>query len=537
MRVGPALIGPLTISLALALSTQEYTPLTLSSETQQVDPATAHAPTTPTYEWRSWGGDLSNTHSSSNETVINAANASKLHTKWVFTTLGDVTATPTLVGNALYVTDWGGGVYRLKATTGQPVWSRTMASYTGDPQSFSRNSPAIARDRIIIGDQHSGTILAISQLNGDLLWKRVIDPLAAARITNSPVVSNGVAYVGVSSREEGLAAYNPGYVLSFRGSIQAIDVFTGAVLWKTYTVPDGYTGGAVWGSNLVVDGARGSIYAATGNNYSVPPSVSQCLQDAKTADEQPGCLAPDDYIDGVLALDLKTGHVKWSRRMQGADTWTVSCVVAGGAPCPNPDGPDYDFGSAPNLITLSGRQILGAGQKSGIYWGFNPSNGAVLYGTQVGPGGNYGGIQWGSATDNQRIYVPIMNNHHTTYTLQPSGPQWNGGSWAALDPATGKILWQTKVPGNDPHLAGYPAGTYAPVSVANGVVYGGSMAGYMVAMNAVNGKILWQFQSGGAVVAAPSVVNGVVYWGSGYGRDAKGLGGKTNNRLYAFTPN
>lgn len=536
MRLFPSQIAAISLSLAIAIAVMVHRPPAASAHGRQAKTSTTTT-TTTTYQWRSWGGDVFNSHSSPNETTISPRNAQKLHIKWAFTTLGDVTATPTLIGNALYVTDWGGGVHRLNAISGKPVWSRTMAGYTGDSQSFSRNSPAIAKDRVILGDQHSGTLLAVSQLNGDLIWKRVLDPNPAARITNSPVVSNGVAYVGTSSREETLAAFNSSYVLSFRGSVQAVDVATGQVLWTTYTVPEGYTGGAIWGSNFVVDGARGSLYVTTGNNYSVPADVSNCLMNAASESQQLACLDPADYIDSVLALDLKTGRVKWSRQLGGADTWTVSCVITGGVPCPVPSGPDYDFGAAPNLIQLSSKQILGVGQKSGMFWGLNPANGAVLYGSQVGPGGNYGGIQWGTATDNQRVYVPIMNNHHLTYTLQPSGQQWNGGSWAALNPSTGAILWQTAVPGSDPHLAGYPAGTYAPVSVANGVVYGGSMAGYMVALEASTGRILWQFQSGGAVVSAPSIVNGVVYWGSGYGRDAKGLGGQTNNKLYAFSVN
>lgn len=525
MRLFPSLIAPVSLSLALGVAALVHSPLALPASSQQ---ASATITQTTSYGWPFWGGDLSNTHSSPNETTISPANAAKLHTKWVFATLGNVSATPTLSNNALYITDWGGGVYRLRADTGKPVWSRTMASYTGDSKSVSRSSPAIANGRIIIGDKHSGTLLAINETNGDLLWKVVIEPLPAAHITNSPVIANGVAYVGVSSGEESIAASNPNYVLSFRGSIQAVNISTGQVLWKTYTVPDGYTGGAVWGSNFVVDAARGSLYVTTGNNYSVPSDVSSCLMNAKSVSQQLACLDPTDYIDSVLALDLKTGKVKWSDRLQGADTYTDSCDSSGGIPCPNPTGPDDDFGSSPTLIKLSSKQILGVVQKSGVFWGLNPATGAVIYKKQVGPSG----VQWGTATDDQRVYVPIEDEGHTTYTLQPSGATWNGGSWAALNPATGAILWQTKVPGTDPNMPSYPAGTFSAVSVANGVVFGGSMAGYMVALNAATGKILWKFQSGGTVACGPAIVNGVVYWGSGYNRVA---GGRNNNKLYAFT--
>jgi polyvinyl alcohol dehydrogenase (cytochrome) len=58
------------------------------------------------------------------------------------------------------------------------------------------------------------------------------------------------------------------------------------------------------------------------------------------------------------------------------------------------------------------------------------------------------------------------------------------------------------------------------------------MSGDMVALNAENGRILWQFASGGSVVSGPSIVDGTVYWGSGYANFGFGI---PNNKLYAFT--
>jgi outer membrane protein assembly factor BamB len=68
--------------------------------------------------------------------------------------------------------------------------------------------------------------------------------------------------------------------------------------------------------------------------------------------------------------------------------------------------------------------------------------------------------------------------------------------------------------------------------VADGVVYAGSLdtAGHMYALNATTGQILWSFASGGSILGAPAIVNGTLYWGSGYSRSATG-----NNKLYAFT--
>jgi polyvinyl alcohol dehydrogenase (cytochrome) len=77
-----------------------------------------------------------------------------------------------------------------------------------------------------------------------------------------------------------------------------------------------------------------------------------------------------------------------------------------------------------------------------------------------------------------------------------------------------------------------------PVTVANGVVYVSSMAklanqDQMFALDAATGEILWRFGAGSSVNAAPAVVDGTVYWGSGYGRS--GVEGSGNNRFYAFS--
>jgi polyvinyl alcohol dehydrogenase (cytochrome) len=68
--------------------------------------------------------------------------------------------------------------------------------------------------------------------------------------------------------------------------------------------------------------------------------------------------------------------------------------------------------------------------------------------------------------------------------------------------------------------------------VANDVMYAGSYSGQMYALNTKNGEILWNFVSGGSVIDGPSIVDGTVYWGSGYKNISPGVG---NNKVYAFS--
>ena len=483
-------------------------------------------------QWRIAGQNLDNSWSQPAEHSISPANVKDLRPKWVFTTGGDVSATPTVDGDAVYFPDWGGNLFAVKKESGDLIWSRKISDYDGVEGAISRVSPAVDGDQLIIGDilssnqAHDGAnVISVDRNKGTLQWITQVESHPAAIITGSPVVFDHVVYIGVSSNEEDLAT-NPAYpCCSFRGSVVALDEKTGAILWKTFDMPEnggqagGYSGGAVW-QPPAIDPKRGSLFIGTGNNYSVPADVEACQNATPTAN----CAAADDFFDTAFELDLKTGQIKWANRLQGFDTWTVACLTASGTNpnCPVPTSPDFDLGgSGPNLVG----DIVGFGQKSGIYWALNADTGNIVWSTPVGPGGTLGGIQWGTATDGHRIYVAIANSKHLPYTLVPSGHQITWGSWSALDVATGKILWQTA----DPTVGAMDEGS---VSVANGVMYAGSYAGQMYALDTTTGDILSSFDSGGSVLDGPSIVNGAVYWGSGYRKIAPGIG---NNKVYAFT--
>jgi len=482
-------------------------------------------------QWRIAGQNLDNTWSQPDERSISPANVNGLSPKWVFTTGGDVSATPTVDGNAVYFPDWAGNLFAVEKDSGRLIWSHKISDYDGVTGAISRVSPAVDGNQVIIGDilngkqVHNGAnVISVDRETGTIRWMTQVDPHPAAIITGSPVVFDGVVYIGVSSSEETLALNAAYPCCSFRGSIVALNAKNGAMLWKTFDMPDnggqpgGYSGGAVW-QPPAIDPKRGMLFIGTGNNYTAPAAVEACQNATPTAD----CAAADDFFDTALALDLKTGQIKWAKRLQGFDTWTVACHLPTGANpnCPVPTSQDFDLGGAgPNLLG----NIVGFGQKSGIFWALNPDNDKIVWSTPVGPGASLGGIEWGTATDGQRIYVAIANSDHLPYTLVPSGQQITWGSWSALDVATGKILRQTA----DPTAGAIDRGS---VSVANGVLYAGSNSGQMYALDTRTGNILWNFASGGSVIDGPSIVDGTLYWGSGY-REVAGTG---NNKVYAFT--
>jgi polyvinyl alcohol dehydrogenase (cytochrome) len=493
--------------------------------------------------WPFAGNELSNSRWAPTETVLNAQNVSGMTVKWQFTTQNDVSATPSVdsVGGYVYFPDWSGNLYKLNAATGATVWTHKMTDYGLSSGTMSRTTPTLYGTMLIIGasaslakpSPYGSYLLGLNASDGTLLWMTSLDPNLNSLETGSPIIYNGIAYVGVSSTEENVA--NP----TFRGSLAAVSLTNGQILWQTYFVPSSYSGAPVWSSTPVIDVARDQIYVTTGNNYLVPPSVEACEQAAVGNAAILACQAPNNYEDSIVALDLATGEVKWGHRCSVDDAWVTACNRDGSA-CPDPAGEDYDFGAGPNLFsaTIGGvlTPLVGAGQKSGVYWAISTRGGATVWHTAVGPGGKVGGIQWGTAFDNQRIYVAISNAGQKGYKLQPSGVSWNGGSWAALNPATGAVLWQVPDPGFSTVHPTEHAMALGPVTVANGVVYAASMSGFMYALNAATGATLWSFQAPGSVNAAPAVVNGVLYWGTGYHNfPADAPLGTASNTFYAFS--
>ncbi len=207
--------------------------------------AQSQSPESKSGQWRIAGQNLSNSWNQPAEHSISPANVKGLSPKWVFTTGGDVSATPTVDGDAVYFPDWAGNLFAVKKDSGRLIWSHKISDYDGVDGAISRVSPAVDGNEVIIGDilssnkVHNGAnVIAVDRESGTLRWMTHVENHPAAIITGSPVIFDGVVYIGVSSSEETLAL-DPTYpCCSFRGSIVALDEKTGAMLWKTFDMPD-----------------------------------------------------------------------------------------------------------------------------------------------------------------------------------------------------------------------------------------------------------------------------------------------------------
>jgi polyvinyl alcohol dehydrogenase (cytochrome) len=495
-------------------------------------PATAAESPQPKGDRPAWvmgGHDLANTRHNPFEHRITPANAASLGVRWSATT-GDVSATPAVFGGAVYAPDWSGTLWKLDARTGATIWSRQIADYVGIEGALSRTSPAVVGHTLYLGTQQGARLLAVDTETGELRWSSTLDEHPAASLTQSPVVHDGIVYEGVSSQEEGFAT-DPNYACcTFRGSLVATDAATGRQLWKTSTIDDQgagsdiFSGAAVWGGTPAIDPASRTVYVTTGNNYEVPAEAAACQSAGGTPAE---CLPDWNRINSVVALDLRTGRIKWSTGQDRFDSWNVSCLP--GLPpnnCPVVPGPDHDFADGAHLFVLHGahgpRPAVGAGQKSGEYRMLDARTGEVIWSAAVGPGGFVGGIQWGTASDGKRIYFTESDSEGSEYQL-PDGRTITSSSFGALDIATGRILWQVAEPNGGQ--------ARSAVSTAGGVAYFGSMNGHMYALQGSNGKLLWDFAGEGSSNAGPAIVDGTVYWGNGYAR----LGGQASTKFYAFS--
>ena len=496
----------------------------------------------PEFSWNGWSPTIDNARFQSADTAkLSITQVRKLKLKWAFGLDGDIStyAQPTVVDGHIFMGSAAGMIYALEAATGCIKWTYQA----GAPVREAVATAPLEKNHALLFGDLTGMFYALEAETGRLLWKKRIEDHEAALLTGSPTVYQGNVYIGVASWEE-TRAINPAYpCCSFRGSVVALRVRDGEQVWKTYTISDASAshrqdvGGntaarSIGRGHLVgptIDAKRSMLYVTTGDNYSAPATTTS---------------------DAVLGLDLATGRMLWSRQVTPADIYNSGCGAGVNGPnCPEEGtkGPDYDFGSSAILVkTPAGRDLLIAGQKSGMVYALDPDRkGEIVWTQRVGKGGTIGGVQWGMASDGQNVYAAVSDAYfYTKDQVRILSPD-QGGGLTALRVADGTKAWYAApLPcGSRPGCS--PAQSAALTAIP-GMVFSGSMDGHMRAIASEDGKILWDFDTrrdfttvngvaakGGAIDGpGPVVVNGMVFMTAGYGR----FGGAPGNVLLAFAP-
>jgi polyvinyl alcohol dehydrogenase (cytochrome) len=451
--------------------------------------ASIETPTAPPSAADSWpmlGHDLSSSFHSTASTLLAAASASGLSEAWQIRTSGAVTGTAAIADGRAYVLA-SGAMYAINIETGETVWQNANIKGT--------SSPTYVDGKVYVNDNRS-VLHALDAATGAELWNSKIDPHPAASGFSSPIVAGNRVIVGSASIEEVSAKDNA----SFRGSIVAFDRTSGAEIWRHYTVEPPQNGVSVW-STASVDEDAGLVFGTTGNNYTGDAS---------------------DTSDSIFAVELETGKLRWNRQVSANDVFTI----------PAPKSPDSDFGTNPILFdaTIAGvnRKLVGAGQKSGMFWVLDRISGEIVWSRKVSGGSALiGGIFNNGAFDGQRIIVAGNNGTSTGAGSEPANGNSKplGGAnvltsvLAALDPADGRVLWERQL----------PAWVWAPITLAGGIGFVAADR-ELQAFDAVTGARLWSIQTDGTIASGAAIAGDRVIFGSGIPY----LGTKTDNTLHAL---
>jgi polyvinyl alcohol dehydrogenase (cytochrome) len=485
-------------------------------------------------DWNGWGRDLANTRYQPGP-GLSSDDVPKLKLKWAFAYPAPYTfGQPAIVGGRIFVTSATGTIYSLDAKSGCTYWTAESVRAGARTAVTVGPMPRASKSRFAayFGDE-SATVRAVDAETGQAIWQTKVEDLPVARITGAPTLYKDRLYVPVSSIAEAVATNAKYECCKFRGSVVALDASTGKLLWKSFSIPDppkpfktnssgtqmyGPAGAAIW-SSPTIDTKRKLIYVGTGNSYT----------DVETT-----------TANAILAFDLDTGSLKWSNQVTPKDNFLVGCFAPGLGNCPKEPGPDVDFGSSPILRKLpNGKDVILAGQKSGVVYALDPDNrGKILWQQKVGHGSALGGVEWGFTADEKQVYVPIAD---------AIVPKDGKPGVSALKMDSGEVVWTQPAPapicswGKGRCMVGQSQA----ISAIPGIVFSGAMDGHLRAYSTKDGSIVWDYDTGVAFdtvngvkgkggsldTGGPTIADGMLYVHSGYGR----IIGQQGNVLLAFS--
>jgi alcohol dehydrogenase (cytochrome c) len=428
---------------------------------------------------------------------INAGNAHQLQVKCIaqLGEMGSFETSPIVNNGRMFVTT-AHKVLALDAASCAVQWSYTWVPV--DPEHLPGNrGVALYAGRVFRGTT-DGHLIALDAASGKLLWDvRVADGALGYEITGAPVAFDGKVFTGDAGADTGI-----------RGRIYAFDAKTGALLWAFDIVPragdaaaaswSGNTdkgGGATW-SSMAIDPVRRLLFVPTGN-----PAPD--FNDASRGGD-------NLYTDSVVALAMATGKLSWYVQQVPHDMH------------------DWDTAAAPALFSAGGHSVMAVASKNGLLYQYDRDSHQILAqtpfttrsnvdalpsaaGVHVCPGalGQYNGPAFSPLTG--RVFVAAADRCNVLTRAEPHyvpGGVYFGGMFRMDPPAlqsgwikafaavSGQELWS--VHRRDPVLA-------AVTPTAGGLVLTGDLGGSFLALDARDGRVLYEFATGGPVAAGISV--------------------------------
>lgn len=472
-------------------------------------------------DWPTYNGDPGGNRYSKLD-YIDKSNVKRLAPKWVFTlaNASQLEGTPVVVDGMMYVTN-ANECYALDAGSGRQIWHyerpRTRG-LTGNAAGGINRGVAVSGDRVFMVTDHAH-LLALHRFTGELVWDtEMADWHLNYNATSAPLTVGNLVVSGTAGGEQGV-----------RGFLAAFDQTTGKEVWRFWTVPkpgepgsETWQGGGIEHPSAVTwftgtyDSVSDTLYWPTGN-----PGADY------NGDNRGG---DNLYSDCILALDAKTGQLKWHYQFTPHDLW------------------DWDATETPLLVDApwhgQPRKLLLHANRNGFFYIFDRTDGKLLLAKQfvnkltwasgIGPDGRpiklpnqepdakgvtvcpaqSGATNWFSPSFNPvtgLFYVQTMESC-TVYTKR--GVEWEAGRGylggagrmppgekaqkilRAIDIQTGRSSWESPQVGQ-----GFSWG--GTLATATGLVFFGEDSGAFAAADAKTGATLWSFQTNQLWKASP----------------------------------
>lgn len=478
----------------------------------------AHAIDHPA-EWLTYWGDYHATHFR-NLSQINDHNVNQLGLAWLFQTAstGSNETVPLVANGVMYITTPDSGVDALDAKSGRRLWHYQYEI----PKDAKYCCGNLNRGLAMLGHKlylltPDTRLVALDARNGAVIWNIEVAPATGGAYggTEAPLIVKDKVVLGTAAGDFGI-----------RGFIDAYDAETGKRVWRFWTIPKpGEPGNESWGGDSwkhgggatwmtgVYDPGLDTIYWGTGN----------------PAPDLYGAIRPGDnlYTDSVVALDADTGKLKWYFQFTPHDVY------------------DYDATETPMLVDLPWkgqvRKLLLHADRNGYYYvldrqtgeflmgkpfakvtwadgldakgrpiripGLDPTPKGVLVCPQCAGATNWMAPSYSPMT--KLYYFNVREGCDIFYSKPPAFKEgtsyWStsvranpaerqGGRVTAMDPLTGETKWKF------PLYSSPWAGTLA---TAGNLVFAGDEDGYLMALQADTGKLLWRVNTGQRIVTSP----------------------------------
>ena len=474
-------------------------------------------PIEPKHDWLGYDGEPNGNRYSAMD-QISSKTVDKLAPAWIFPVLGAprLEVTPVVADGVMYITG-ANEAYALDATTGRQIWAfRTprASGLLGEAGGGANRGVALGENRVFMVTDNSH-LLALNRQTGEKLWDvTMADSKEGYSATAAPMVVGDLVISGIAGGEEGA-----------RGFIDAYETATGKLAWRFWSIPKrGEKGSETWVGNALEHGCgatwltgsydpqSSTLYWAIGNPC---PDYD--------GDERKG---DNLYTSSVVALDVKTGKMKWYYQFTPHDV--------------------HDWDSVEPMLLVDEqwegrpRKLLVHGDRNGFFFVLDRTNGQLLlakpfstvnWATGYGKDGRpmltehfdstlegalvcpttNGGANWPAASfdPGTNLFFVRVSDGCAKYKKDPApiqvGQRFFGGSAAdepgtvnfirAVDVATGTKRWDYPLP-----PGGGGSGTLA---TAGGLVFFGESGGSFTAVNAATGKVAWHFETGQAWRASP----------------------------------